>query len=960
MKYTDSPSTFTPGTLVELHKRTWVVMPSPAADLLTLRPLGGTELETRTIWLPAAHPLDVIKPAIFAPPAAGQFGDFASARLLFNAVRLLFRNGAGPFRSAGKISVRPRAFQLVPLVMALRQKTVRLLIADDVGVGKTIEALLIAREMYDRGLIRRIAVLCPPHLCEQWQAEMLDKFGFEAAIIRSGTIGQLERQCAANETVFERFDCQVASIDLVKTERYRTLFMRDCPDLVIVDEAHTCTRPAGAESVQQQQRHALLTEVARRPQQHLLLLTATPHSGKSEEFHSLLGLLKPEFEQVELTTATEAHRQQVAAHFIQRRRKNIQHGFGETTRFPQRDAREEAYDLHPEYRLVFLRLLEVLRKMVEVQAANKGMQKLRYYTALTFLRGVMSSPRAGAAMLRRRAGLKTSTAGESPDLEYRLLQGAVLEQNPASEDDSTPVHLADAIAPDRSEQQSLSHLAEQLEGLSGLNKDHKALALLTLLDQWLRQGYNVIVFCRFIDTANYLGDVLKAPLRKSFDKKELAIETISSELPDEERRAKIRAMETFPRKLIFATDCMSEGINLQEQFNAVVHYDLPWNPNRLEQREGRVDRLGQTSATVRAALLFGKENPMDGVVLKVLLRKAREIYKATGITVPLSEDSATITDAVLHAVLLNAGLRPDTGVQMSLFDNDPVVLEQEELVKAAYQRAEDREKAINSIFAQRKINTAEIEADLNSTDEAIGATAHTRDFVTDALPRLGGKVQLLPNGGHRIFLTNLPPALRNELGGNSEKIDVSFFSPVPAGLQYLGRNHPFVEQLCHTVLNAAFNGSNAARIGRAAAVFSRSVQKPVTLYLMRVRSRMQQKNGDLQQLAEEMLLWGFSGSADQPEVLAADTAQQLMMSAELSDSLPENRRERLLDYALRDFETLQPHILAIARQRAEAAVEAHERYRKKIAGEAAFTSVAPVLPPDLLGLFILLPDHQNA
>lgn len=195
-------ASFTPGTLVELHRRTWVVMPSPAPDLITLRPLGGSELESRTIWLPAANPLDIIKPAIFEPPSAEETGDFASARLLFNAVRLLFRDGAGPFRCAGKISVRPRAFQIVPLVMALRQKTVRLLIADDVGVGKTVEALLIAREMLDRGLIRRIAVLCPPHLCEQWQTEMLDKFGLEAAIIRSGTIGELERQCASNECKF--------------------------------------------------------------------------------------------------------------------------------------------------------------------------------------------------------------------------------------------------------------------------------------------------------------------------------------------------------------------------------------------------------------------------------------------------------------------------------------------------------------------------------------------------------------------------------------------------------------------------------------------------------------------------------------------------------------------------------------------------------------------------------------
>ena len=120
-----------------------------------------------------------------------------------------------------------------------------------------------------------------------------------------------------------------------------------------------------------------------------------------------------------------------------------------------------------------------------------------------------------------------------------------------------------------------------------------------------------------------------------------------------------------------------------------------------------------------------------------------------------------------------------------------------------------------------------------------------------------------------------------------------------------------------------------------------------------------QKNGSHQQLAEEILLWGFSGNAGEPEVLEEEKAREMMLSAPVSDHLPENRRARLLEYALADFETLQPLILGVAAQRADAAVEAHGRYRKKISGEAAFTSVSPVLPPDLLGVFLLLPDPQN-
>src|SRR5208283_947544 len=124
---------------------------------------------------------------------AGDLSNVSGAHLLWQAARLNLREGATPLRSLGRVSIRPRTYQFVPLLMALRLDTVRLLIADDVGVGKTIEALLVAREMLDRGEIKRLCVLCPPYLCEQWQKELNEKFNREAVVIRAGTVGQLDR-----------------------------------------------------------------------------------------------------------------------------------------------------------------------------------------------------------------------------------------------------------------------------------------------------------------------------------------------------------------------------------------------------------------------------------------------------------------------------------------------------------------------------------------------------------------------------------------------------------------------------------------------------------------------------------------------------------------------------------------------------------------------------------------------
>src|SRR5439155_11874634 len=140
--------------------------------MLILRPLGGSEDEVTGIYIP----LERVDPATFDLPDPAQRGDERSCRLLRDAVRLGFRSSAGPFRSFARMAVEPRPYQLVPLMMALKLDPVRLLIADDVGIGKTIEAGLIARELLDRGGIRRIAVLCPPQLCGKRRSERRTQF----------------------------------------------------------------------------------------------------------------------------------------------------------------------------------------------------------------------------------------------------------------------------------------------------------------------------------------------------------------------------------------------------------------------------------------------------------------------------------------------------------------------------------------------------------------------------------------------------------------------------------------------------------------------------------------------------------------------------------------------------------------------------------------------------------------
>jgi hypothetical protein len=460
------------------------------------------------------------------------------------------------------------------------------------------------------------------------------------------------------------------------------------------------------------------------------------------------------------------------------------------------------------------------------------------------------------------------------------------------------------------------------------------------------------VYCRYIETAKYLGDLLRSALPR-----DIAVETVTSELDDELRREKVESLKDYKQRVLIATDCLSEGINLQHLFTAVLHYDLPWNPNRLEQREGRVDRFGQSAKEVRNGLLYGQDNPMDGIVLKVLLQKAREIRESLGISVPFPENSSSIIDAVLNATLLNPKSAQDYN-QGTLFDTKEftVYADSKALVSAAYDLAAEQQKAIRSIFAQHAIKAQDIEIDLKEVDEVIGNVTTVDDFVCQAIAHLGAQIEPYKKG-YRLLTQNLPGGLK-DLFGNKPDVLLSFKSPTPEGYRYIGRNHPLVEHLSQMVLaNALYPEGNRFHVGRSSVLRTSAVKQMTVIAEFRVRNVIATLQGKQELVAEEMVLWGWQGGADDAaNYLNLEQAKNILDQASPSANVNPAEQAYWLDEALVTLNRLSSVFENLALERAAHLVEAHERFREALDKGHRFKVVEPVLPMDLLGLYVLIPD----
>lgn len=610
-----------PGQLVEVRRRQWIVSDvdasavapgMPKQHLVKLSSIDedalGEEIEVLWELEPGAH---VIERA--GLPTLSGLDDPSTLEAFLDAVRWGAATNAdrgylqAPFRSGVSIE----DYQLDPLVRAIDMARTNLLIADDVGLGKTIEAGLVIQEMLLRHRARTILVLCPSSLQEKWRSEMAEKFGLEFRIVDTDSLKRLRRELGLHANPWTAFPRLIASIDWAKQGEGLRLLRDVLPpqptfprrfDMLVVDEAHNVA-PTVGKYAEESLRTRLVRLLA--PHfQHKLFLTATPHDGYTESFTALLELLDDQRFSRNILPSEE----QLARVMVRRLKSDLVDAEGKKL-YPVR--RLEA--LNVEYTAEEREARQILEQYIASREKQGEQEDVASHFVHQLLRKrLASSPAAFMSTLARHTATIEGTGGarRTSNLDERILRRAIAKtEEDYADDEAREAAEAEAIEeaslrlrPLSSDEQKLLERLRSWAERASHKPDSKAKALLRWLEENLRpKGHwsnaRVILFTEYRATQKWLHEILAS---HGFGGERLAL--LYGGMDPKERETTKAAFQADPRespvRILLATDAASEGIDLQNHCNLLIHVEIPYNPNVMEQRNGRIDRHGQKQSEV--------------------------------------------------------------------------------------------------------------------------------------------------------------------------------------------------------------------------------------------------------------------------------------------------------------------------------------------------------------------------
>ncbi len=665
---------------------------------------------------------------------------------LIEATRFKYASLFDPLLAMNVSRIDPLPFQIEAVYgYILRQPRIRFLIADDPGSGKTIMAGLLIKELKIRRLARKILIVVPGHLKEQWIRELKEKFDEKFIILDRGV-------CKAHygENPWEKDDQIITSIDFCKQEDILPAISSVHWDLVIVDEAHKMSAYAYGDKTTKTQRYKL-GEVLSRNSNHLVFLTATPHRGDPENFRLFLDLLYPGFF-ASADLLEQSIKNQDNPLFIRRLKEDLK-DFDGRPLFTRRFPKTIKYRLSDEERHLYS---EVSRYIIEQYDMAKSDPKKRNvaFALMILQRRMASSTYALLQSLKRRKERleKILKGNEKPkDIRLDIEEVEDLEEGDRWEKEQEWETVSLATNPEE-----LKREIERIETLSDMcleiinNESEVKLAELkkAILDgfkqiQEMQGNPKILIFTESKDTLDYLVRKIRS---WGYE-----VNFIHGGMSREDR---IKAEKIFrdETQIMVATEAAGEGINLQF-CHLMINYDLPWNPNRLEQRMGRIHRYGQRKDVYIFNLV--SDDTREGKVLAKLLDKLEEIGTALGSDRVFDVIGDLFYGKDLYQLIVDAATNAKT--------MDEILRELD--IKCDEQYIAHIKEMMGETLATRYINYPKIKEWAERARENRLIPEYVEEFFKRTFTRLGGKYRLLKDGF--LEISSIP----SELKRIAEQID---------------------------------------------------------------------------------------------------------------------------------------------------------------------------------------------
>lgn len=852
------------GNLVRVRDRFWVVESVIPSRLLPTTGNGDSAAAHNAVRLVpvddkgSPDPLTVywelepgteIRPQASLPDPADGLDDSETFGAFLDAARWGAVAAADPtaFQSPFRAGIDIKDYQLLPLVKALAMPRVSLLIADDVGLGKTIEAGLIAEELVLRGQARKIMVVCPPSLCGKWQREMRDKFGLAFEVVNREYVSRLRRQRGVGVNPFRSHPRLIVSLEWLKLEPQLRRFDEFLPpdsntyprafDLLIVDEAHLIAPAAVGNYAQPSLRTAALRKLA--PHfEHRLFLTATPHNGYRNSFESLMETLDPN----RFATGVPVSDGDRDAVMVRRLKSHLRELLDEDQAdFPTRNIQAIEVAFGDAEREMF-QLLDEYAAARRSTASTPAEQAAARFITLLLKKRLLSSPAAFKLTLDRH--IKTLDEASSRAASVEAVEEAAATLDAEVDDDTTleeleqeALDIAATALPDTEirDQELLARLRartlpygsprqilDKLSQHADRNWRRPDAKTQTLID-WIAEtcfpdgtwnNERVIVFTEYRATLNYLHEMLTTP---HTDRPPMGdrVEVFHGGTDLDDRDRIIREFNYDPDvtkvRVLLATDAASEGIDLHGACHRLVHVEVPFNPNRMEQRNGRVDRHGQKSPHVD---IFHFTSPADdddsiGYDHAFLLRVARKVDE-------IRDDLGTVSSVLaerIEARMLRSG---DDSLDLDAV----LAARRDKALTDLAKLKRDFTEQLGQVRQRYRDSVAELELSPESVERAVRV-----GLRISHQPQPIPKVIQRPNGPATVFkipdLSGTWPetlvGLHDEVA--DQRLPVTFDAEIASGrddIAYLHLGHPLVARCLRTLRSQVWGASVDRSISRAA------------------------------------------------------------------------------------------------------------------------------------------------